>query len=296
MVSKGKANSHAIGILYIILAALGFSLMSLFVRMSGDIPTMQKTFFRNLVASGVAVYLLARTPEKFRIRKECIPTLFLRSIFGTAGLIANFWAIDHMVIADSNILNKMSPFFAIIMSIFILKEVPKKFEWLTVVLAFVGAVFVVKPTSGVASLPALVGLFGGFAAGTAYTFVRKLGKMGERGPVIVLFFSAFSTVVAIPFMIGHYQPMAAWQLGCLLLAGASAALGQISITAAYTHAPAKEISVFDYTQVVFAALWGFLFFGEVPDYISVIGYVIIIGTGIVKWYYTLRTDETPAES
>lgn len=289
MSNQKKLNSHAIGIFYIILAALGFSLMSMFVRLSGDIPTMEKTFFRNLVASGVAFYLLARTPEKFRIKKGSIPTLFLRSIFGTAGLIANFWAIDHMVIADSNILNKMSPFFAIIMSIFILREVPKKFEWFTVVLAFVGAIFVVKPTSGVASLPALVGLFGGFAAGTAYTFVRKLGKMGERGPVIVLFFSVFSTLVAIPFMIGNFVPLAWWQLGSLLLAGASAALGQISITAAYTHAPAREISVFDYTQVVFAALWGFLFFGEVPDYISVIGYVIIIGTSVMKWYYNLKT-------
>lgn len=81
------------------------------------------------------------------------------------------------------------------------------------------------------------------------------------------------------------------QLLYLVLAGVSAALGQFSITAAYTHAPAKEISVFDYTQVIFAAILGGIFFSEVPDKYSIIGYVIIIGVALFRWYYNLHHDE-----
>ena len=74
------------------------------------------------------------------------------------------------------------------------------------------------------------------------------------------------------------------QFLCLIMAGSCAAGGQLSITAAYQHAPARDISVFDYSQVVYAAVFGFLIFGEIPDVWSFVGYVIIIGTAFVKWY------------
>ena len=72
------------------------------------------------------------------------------------------------------------------------------------------------------------------------------------------------------------------QLLCLCGAGLTAAGGQLAITAAYTYAPAKEISVYDYTQVIFAAIWGFIIFGQRPDIFSVIGYVIIIGAAVYR--------------
>ena len=128
---------------------------------------MQKVFFRNLIAFFLAFVALARSEEKFHVRKDSWGSLFLRCLFGTLGMVANFWAIDRLGLADSNILNKMSPFFAIVMSLFILRERPNKVEWTSVLIALAGAAFVIKPTAGIASLPALVGLFSGFAAGTA---------------------------------------------------------------------------------------------------------------------------------
>lgn len=282
---KKPMSSHMLGIMHIILAALGFSLMSLFLKMAGDVPTMQKAFFRNIVTLGLAIFLLCKSEERFHIKKGNVPYLLLPSIGGTIGLICNFWAIDHLALADANILNKMSPFFSMLMSIFILKEKPNKVEWLTIIAAFIGALFVVKPTSGLASLPAVVGLIGGFSAGTAYTYIRKLGERGERGNIIVFVFSSFSTIITLPFILFDYHPMTLIQFGFLILAGLGAMMGQLNITAAYTYAPAKEISVFDYTQVVFAAMWGFLTFGEIPDGWSFLGYVIIIGMALLKWYY-----------
>ena len=67
---------------------------------------------------------------------------------------------------------------------------------------------------------------------------------------------------------------------------------QLCVTKAYSLAPAKEISVFDYSQVLFAAIWGFLFLGEIPDMFSRIGYVIIIGTALVKWGHSMRTEKS----
>ncbi len=284
---KGTDNRRK-GILFILLAAFFFSLMSVFVRLSGDVPTMQKAFFRNIVAAVVAVVILLRSGNKVSLKKENLPPLLLRSIFGTIGILANFWAVDNIGIADANMLNKLSPFFAILMSIFILGEKPNRIEWLSVILAFIGAAFVAKPTAGIASFPALIGVLGGFAAGTAYTFVRKVGLQGVKGPIVVAFFSTFSTLVLLPNLLVNFQPMSMQQFIFLVLAGCSAAGGQLSVTAAYQHAPARDISVFDYSQVVYAAIFGIVLFAEFPDVWSIIGYVIIIGTAFAKWYLVTR--------
>lgn len=280
-----KMNNHIKGILCIIAAAAGFSFMTFFVRISGDLPTMQKVFFRNAVALVIAVATLILSKESFRIEKRNRMDILMRCLFGTSGVICNFYAIDRLDLSDANMLNKLSPFFAIIMSIPILKEKPSKTDVGATIIAFIGALFIIRPTgTNLQLVPALAGLYGGFGAGLAYVFVRKLGKKGERTPVIVMCFSLFSCLVALPFLLFDYQPMAPKQLICLIMAGVSAAVGQFGITSAYKFAPAKDISVFDYTQVIFAALWGILFLDEIPVLYSIIGYVIIIGVAVFRWH------------
>ena len=284
-------NNTTKGIVCIILAALGFSLMTFFVRLSGNVPTMEKAFFRNAFAAVVSFILLKREGEKFHVKRENRSDLFFRCLFGTSGLIANFYAIDKIGIADANMLNKLSPFFAIVLSIPILKERPKKIDILTTLVAFLGAVLIVRPGSGISNtIPALIGLYGGFGAGFAYVFVRKLGGKGEKTPIIVLCFSLFSCLVCIPFIIPIFVLPTFKQLFLLILAGLAATLGQFGITSAYKFAPAREISVFDYTQVVFAALLGILFLHEIPVPLSIAGYVIIIGVAIFRWRYNLVKD------
>lgn len=287
---NNKISLKMQGILFIICAGFFFSLMTFFVRISGELPTMQKAFFRNAVAAVVSIVLLSRSEEGFHIQKSSYVSIFFRCIFGTSGLICNFYAIDRLGLADANMLNKLSPFFAIITSIFVLKEKANKVEWTAVIVAFLGALFVIKPSFQITSLYGLIGVYGGFGAGVAYAFVRKLGKQGERSPVIVMCFSLFSTLVTLPFLIFDFHPMTGKQLICLLLAGVAATGGQLCITTAYTKAPAKEISVFDYSQILFAALLGMFFLGELPDRYSLIGYVLIIGVAIFKWWYALEQD------
>ncbi|MBR5635434.1 MAG: DMT family transporter [Pseudobutyrivibrio sp.] len=286
-----KTSNSIKGIIFILLAALGFSLMTFFVRLSGDLPTMQKAFFRNSVALVVATVAIIRSHEKFVIGKGNRFDIFMRSLFGTIGLISNFYAVDRLGIADANMLNKLSPFFAILLSMIILKEIPNRFDIITTIIAFIGALFIIRPTgSFTAVFPALVGLLGGFGAGTAYVFVRKLGKKGVKTPIIVFCFSLFSSLVTLPYLILDYTPMSLKQCLCLLMAGAAASLGQFSITLAYKHAPAKEISVFDYTQVIFAALLGIIFLREIPEALSIVGYVIIICVAIIRWNRNRKID------
>lgn len=263
--------------------------MNMFVRLSGDLPSVQKSFFRNLVALIFAAVILKKEGVWFSGKRENIRYLFLRAAAGTIGILCNFYAVDHLVLADASMLNKMSPFFAIIFSYLILKEKIRLPQALIVTGAFLGSLLIIKPTAAVFQSPAaLIGLLGGLGAGIAYTYVRVLGTKGEKGPFVVFVFSAFSCVVTLPYLLFHYHPMSKVQLLYLLLAGLSAAGGQFSITAAYFHAPAKEISVYDYSQILFSALLGFLVFGQIPDPLSWGGYVVICSMAVIMFLYNRK--------
>ena len=121
-------------------------------------------------------------------------------------------------------------------------------------------------------VPSLIGFCGGVAAGAAYTFVRYMGQRGVKGSVIVFCFSLFSCLVTLPIMLAGFEPMSAKQLFILLLAGLFAAGGQFAITGAYSFAPAKEVSVYDYSQVIFAAIAGFFLFDQIPVLMSIVGF------------------------
>ena len=284
------------GIVYIILSAFCFAFMNMFVRMAGGLPSVQKSLFRNFVAAVFAFAILLKDRVPFRCRRGNLVYLLLRAGFGTLGILCNFYAIDHLVLADASMLNKMSPFFAVLFSFLILKEKVTAPQALIVAGAFAGSMFVVKPTfSNMDLVSSVIGLIGGICAGAAYTMVRKLGENGERGPFIVFFFSMFSCMVTAPWLIFDFHPMTPGQLAALLMAGLSAAGGQFSITAAYTYAPAREISVYDYSQIIFAAFLGFVVFGQVPDMLSWLGYGIICTMAVVMFLYNTSQDRKERE-
>lgn len=277
------------GIIGILLSAFCFALMNMFVRMAGDLPSVQKSFFRNFVAAIFAFFIMKKDKIPFYCKKENLKYMLLRSVFGTVGILCNFYAVDHLVLADASMLNKMSPFFAVFFSYLVLREKVTAPQALMVLGAFAGSLFVIKPTfSNMELLPSVIGLLGGIGAGAAYTMVRKLGSCGEKGPFIVFFFSAFSCLVTLPWLIFDYHYMTASQIVILLLAGLAAAGGQFSITAAYCYAPAREISVYDYSQILFSAALGFFVFAQMPDLLSWLGYGIICSMAVLMFFYNKR--------
>ena len=286
-------SSKQKGIFFIICSAFSFALMNLFIRLSGDLPSIQKSFFRNFVALLFAAAILLKEKPPFPHSQKAVGHLVLRSMFGTVGILCNYYAVDHLLLSDASMLNKMSPFFTIIFAFFLLKEKPNRVQVASICVAFIGVLCIVRPSGlhHMALFPALVGLLGGITAGAAYAYVRSLGQQGVKGPLIVFFFSAFSCLVTLPYLLFRYHPMTGKQLLCLLLAGLAAAGGQFSITAAYCHAPAKEISVYDYSQIPFSALLGFLVFQQIPDALSWLGYAIICSTAIAMFLYTTRHAE-----
>lgn len=282
-------QNKQLGVLFMLVSGFFFALMMLFVKLAGPLPSMQKALFRNAMALVIAIMILKRTKTRFTWKKRDFPLLLLRGTAGTIGLVANFYAIDYLILSDATILNKLAPFFVIIFSWLFLKERITKVQMLLVFGAFIGAAFVVKPSFNNPKLfPYFIGILGGVAAGFSHTSLRVLGNRKVSAPIIVAFFSLFSTLVIIPFVIAEHQSMQTFQVLYLLLAGTCAAGGQFSVTKAYSYAPAKEISVFDYVQILFASLLSILIFSEYPDATSIIGYLIVTTMAILMFLYNKR--------
>lgn len=275
------------GVLFLTGSALGFAIMTIFLGLAGtSIPPIQKVFFRNLITFFVSFFLIVRNKEVFFGNKGNRMILVFRSSFGVIGMILYFYALDNSVRADANMLNKLSSFFIVLFSFIFLKEKAKPYQVIAIVIAFIGALFVIRPSFDVTILPYLASLASAVFAGAAYTILRYLGNK-EKFYTITFFFSGFSVFVILPFMLLNYVPMSPLELIYLLLAGLFASIGQFGVTIAYKFAPAKEISIFNYLNVIFVTVMSFFVFDELPTLLSFMGYIIIFGAA----YYIFRKNQ-----
>ncbi len=283
------AYSKAIG--FLMISALAFSFMGVFVRAAGDLPTLQKAFFRNAVAVVAALYLLKKSGTGLKIQKRNRWPVFIRALTGTAALWASYYSYDHMILADAMMLAKISPFFIMLFSAWLMKERVRPVEWGALGVVFAGSILVIKPSFDFATMtPALIAAFGGVITGVSITMVRFAQLRGERGESIVLVFSAFSCLAFLPSLILGYVSMSIGQFACLMGAGLTAALGQFCMSAAYKRAPSSVLSVFEYSQVLFSAVLGMIMFAQYPDAYSLLGYAVVIGASVLMAIYGKRCE------
>lgn len=278
------------GVLLILISALGYASMSFFIKLAGNnIPVIQKIFFRNLLTFFIAAYLVRKKHESFMGHKSNRKLLLFRAIIGTFGALANFYAVEHLLLPNAVILNQLGPFFIIIFSFIFLKEKIKKFQAVALVIAFLGIIVVIGPSSGGNLIASFIAILGAISLGIVFTCIRYLSDK-ESPQTIVFWFSSFSILFSLPFVIFNYHYMSMSQFIFLLLAGVCTVFGQFGATFAYKFAPAKDISIFSYSQVLFATLLSAIFFDALPTYINVIGYVIVIGAAATSFIVSRKDN------
>lgn len=267
-----KTNKYK-GIIAIILSALTFAVMAVFIKLAGDLPSIQKSLFRNVISMIFVGSLLIRNRISLKGIKH-YKLLTLRAILGTIGVVVNFYAIDALTLSDANVIQRLSTFFLLIFSFLFLNEKVSFKQLLAIIFAFLGVSLIIKPQFNVEVIPYLIAIFGAICGGAAYTALRALGKK-EHPLIVVFYFSVFSTVFLTPFAIYYFEPMTMQQFAYLIIAGVFATFGQFGITYGYKFAPASEISIYNFTGVIFSTILGYFIFEQTQDFLSYIGYLII---------------------
>ncbi|MDO5016689.1 MAG: DMT family transporter [Eubacteriales bacterium] len=290
---QSKQQDLIKGVSFMTLSAFCFALMNLFSRLAGPLPPTQKAWFRNLMLfiAGLTIYLVhARQAGRAeKISPKAFGLLMLRAGFGIIGLIANFAAVDRLALSDATILAKLSPFFTIIFSYFLMKEKINKVQWATLIMAFVGALAVVRPSFDNPNIGSyLIGFAGGMFAGLAYAFVRLLNMHGLSKEMIIMGFGGFSTLVLGPYVFSHWATMDLKTTAYMIMVGLLGTGGQYAMTSAYSYAPATSISILDYSQVIFSATLSALVLQEYPTWLSVLGYLIIFAASLILFLANRR--------
>lgn len=273
-------KNYGKSVLFMTISSLSFAVMSLMVRLTGDLPLFEKVFFRNLIALIIAVIIIYRRGDSLWGKKENRKLLVLRGIAGLGGVMLYFYSISHMNLSDGTILNKLSPFFVILFAALMLKEKLNKHQIIAVIVAFAASMLIIKPTFDLVALPALMGFGSAIFAGFAYAVIKLLNTKGESPATIVFYFSLVSFIITLPGAIATFVMPTAAEWIYLLGIGLFAGIGQIFMTESYSYARASDIAPYKYMHVLFTAILGFIVLGEAPDWLSVLGSVIIVGAFI----------------
>lgn len=285
-------NKQTKGISLMLLSTFLFAIMGAAVKSIPNIPISEKIFFRNLVGFIVIGGLLLKDGElNVDNLKGNLKILTLRSIFGVLGVAANFYAISKLPLANASLLNRLSPFFVILFSYLFLKEKVTKNQILAMLIAITGAIFVIKPSLDYRIIPSLVGFTSAALAGGGYVCVRQL-RLHYSPRMIVFYFSTFSMICALPdLLMGNVVVPNIYQLSILLLVGVFATMAQMTMTKAYKYVEASKLAIYGYANIIFATILGIFIWRELPDMLSMLGGLFIIGAGIINYVSINKVDD-----
>lgn len=277
-------NNKLKGSLCMIASALAFAFMQVFIAFTaGDIPLFEQLLFRNLFAAGISYTTIRKLKLSPWGKRENRGLLSLRAFFGFMGMIAMFYASGNGSQGDVAILNKMSPFFVTILAVIFLKEKINKYQIISLFVAFSGAFIVCNPEMNTNLLPLIAAFICAVFSGVAYTCVGAL-KGRENPSVTIFFFSFFSTLITIPLAATDFVFPSPKNFVFLCLIGVSASLGQLYLTYAYTYSSASEVSIYNYSGIIFSMLLGLIFFGQNIAMNSLIGAVLVILAGLIVFF------------
>ena len=276
MDSPPRAVGHALT------SAFSFAVMGVFVTLASEVGVLERVVVRNLITLVITLAVVLRGSRPLLGERRNRPFLLARSVLGIGGVICYFYAIDHLLLADAAMLAKLSPFFvAVFAAVFLGEHLDRRLA-AALVLGFAGGLMVIKPELDLHVVPALVGAASAVFAGGAYVILRFL-RDREAPETIVFVFSLVTVVGLVPVVLPTFEPPEPTQWLWLLGLGVSAAVGQLALTAAYRHAPAGRVSLISYTTIVFAALFGWRLWAEVPDLLSLVGGVLILAGAVVAF-------------
>jgi drug/metabolite transporter (DMT)-like permease len=272
-------NKKNKAVLLMIFSAFTFSSMQIIVKLLPAIPLMEKVFFRNFISLIISYIIIRKKNLNCFGHKGNRKYLFFRYLFGFTGIVLFFYTTSQMLAADAAILNKLSPIFVIILANFFLKEKINKAKIIASIISIFGALLVIKPQFNSSMLPAAAGFISAILSAAAYIFITIIGNK-ESIYTTVFYFSFLSSVSCTPFFFIDFVILNLHELFLLILLGALAALGQIALTSAYNSYEASEVSIYDYSNIIFSSLLGYLFLSEVPDTLSILGGFLILGASL----------------
>lgn len=284
-------GSIPLGVRYMAAGAFFFSLMSLLVKVAGQrLPSQEVVLVRAIITLLLSFWGVRQAGVSLRGNDRRL--LITRGAVGFVGLSGFYYAVVHLPLSDATVIQYTNPVFATLIAVRVLGEPLRLRELLSVLVSLIGVVVVTRPAFLLGSdyaarldgLAVAIGLFGALGSGAAYVAVRKL-RATEHPMVIVFYFALVSVIASLPLGLFNAIMPTPREWLVLLAIGVTTQLGQVCITKGLHLEPAGRAAGIGYLQIVFATIWGAIFFAEYPDVGTVVGAgMIVAGTLMLAGY------------
>ncbi len=272
------------GIFYVLGAVLVFSAVNVLVKWTvAEYPINQVLFFRNAFALIPAVALVAASGGWAALRTARPGAHLMRGLLGVAAMATLFLSFQMLPLADATAISFVQPLFLTALSVPFLGERVGIHRWSAVLVGFVGVLIMIQPGAGSFDPGASIGLVSALLMAGAFIMVRRLAKTETSGAIVFYFavISTFATALLLP--LGWRTPTLG-DFGLLALLGLAGGTGQYLMTQAFRLAPAAVIAPFNYTAMIWAALFGWLIWSELPTPALLAGGSIVMASGLYILY------------
>jgi drug/metabolite transporter (DMT)-like permease len=279
-----------------LLALLAFAIYAthdVVVKLMGaDYSPVQLIFFSVLFGFPLALGMLMRDPQPGTLLPVHPWWTALRTVAGVITAVTAFYAFSVLPLAQVYAIVFAAPLLITILAIPILGERVRIRRWLAVIVGLCGVLVVIRPGQADLSIGHLAALVAAVGGAVASVIVRKVGA--DERPVVLLVYPMTANFIvmglALPFV---YQPMPITHLGLIALMSCLGWLGGVVIIAAYKNGEAVIVAPMQYSQILWAALFGLLIFDETIDRWTAVGATIIIASGL---YIVLREGRSGASA
>ena len=271
--------------LLMIISALSFSIMAALVKAnphSVAVKALSRQIFSCLF---VWVIILINNYRIIPLKKNRIK-LVLRCLFGTLGIYFYFYSIDNLLLANASMLTRLSPFFVTLFAFLILKESINGMNWLIFIPIIIGCGFIIKPNSELFNIASIFAVISACSGALAYTMIKSIGK-DESAYTIIFWFALISSGIYFIIAIKELLIIDEIKYLSLIMIGVFGVVGQIGLTVSYQLSKASYVAPYSYFYIIFSGLIGFLIWNEIPDMLSIIGYLFIF----ISYYYLISSSE-----
>lgn len=281
------------GVLYMLFASFLFAVMGAFAKeLSQNMSSLEVVFFRNVFGVVLIGFMVFKAPLVQKGGKPFL--LFFRGLMGFLALLAFFYNIAHISLADAMTFSKTSPIFTAFFAYLFLKEKMNVYGWIALFIGFVGIVLITQPTGFMFKKTDLLGVFSGIGAALAYTSVRELRNyydtraivlsfmtVGTVGPLLLLMLEPYIHVSELDFMFAKFTMPTGMQWLYIFGLGLFATMAQMYMTKAYGTTKAGIVGAVSYSNIVFAILIGLLMGDNLPNMTTSFGILAIFIAGIL---------------
>ena len=283
-------NSMPMSVWYMLLSALGFSLMAACVKeVSGlGIPVLEIVAARAIV-SGIISYVDIKR-KKISMWGHNKPLLIARGTVGAFALMFVYYAVTTLPLAEATVLQYLHPVFTAILAVFFLKEVIQRSTIACIAISLVGLYIIIQPNLQLEQeiqypwISIGAGILGALGSAVAYVLVKKLTKTDDSA-VIIFYFPLVAFPISVVLLGNDFVMPSLAAIGLLILVGIFTQIGQVGLTKAFQNADANKVSAYAYVQIVFSVFIGWAYFSEVPILTTIIGGGLIMVGALINIFW-----------